>query len=315
MAGFDRASGADQALGFEEYAALARHLHELVRAGERTAAQTAARRNAIDAGIDQLGQRLVSQQQRLTGLAQMIGEPVPQLAASAPLPPLTAAGHLGPGTPTPPYPGADPELPAGSSYPELPAGSSYPELPAGRERRALPATPAADAGPRSAPPPAVPGQRQPMSGGAPAPPAATIGPTEPVDPAGELELARRAVDAADEAAAQVESLAQQPPLLPGSSPLARAVAVYAAFAGVGAVVQLMTAVAARFEVIEHFTWYAWSIAGLPAIAFFAGYIALGMWGKPRIVVGSAARYARLGFGLCFVGMTITSCAWSIYVIG
>jgi hypothetical protein len=276
---------------FDEYAALARHLHELHRAGERTTARAAARRDATSAGIDELEQRLGTQQQRLAELAHLIGEPHPELTAPAPRPPLTVAGHLGPST-SPAYPEAERGL-AGES--------SYPELPAGPERIAVSATPA--------PTPSVPGPRLPTSDGTqaaePQPGAAAI-----LDPDGELELGRRAAAAADEAAAHTESLAQQPALLPGSSPLNRALVVYIGFVAVGNLAQALLAAVAKAGLVGGFTLYAWSLAGLPAVIFFAAYFALGSWGRPRLGVSRPARYAKLGFALCFVTMAITSCFWT-----
>jgi hypothetical protein len=279
--------------GFDEYATLARHLHELHRTGERTTAQAAARRDATSAGIDQVGQQLGMQQQRLAELGQLIGEPVPQLAA--PLPPLTVAGHLGAGVP---YQGAPSEQ-------GLPPGAAYPELAAGPERVALSATPA--------PTPSVPGPRLPMADGPPVAgqqPGGGFPAVASLDPEAELELARRAMAAADEAATQTESIAQQPALLPGSSPFSRALVVYIGFVAVGNLVQAVLAAAAKAGLVGGFTLYAWSLAGLPAVTFFAAYFALGAWGRARLVISRPARYARLGFALCFVTMAITSCFWT-----
>ncbi|MFB6397998.1 hypothetical protein AAFH96_33715, partial [Polymorphospora sp. 2-325] len=58
---------------FEEYAALARHLSELRRAGERDAAADTARRAATRAAADQLGHRLDAQEQRLRHLGRAAG--------------------------------------------------------------------------------------------------------------------------------------------------------------------------------------------------------------------------------------------------
>ncbi|MEV4628434.1 hypothetical protein AB0J90_19410 [Micromonospora sp. NPDC049523] len=277
--------------GFDEYATLARHLHQLHRTGERTTAQVAARRDATGGTIDQLGQRLGMQEQRLVELAKLIGEPVPQL--SAPQPPLTVAGHLG--SPVPPaYQGAEQELAGGSAYPELPAGP---------DRVALTSTPA--------PAPTVPGPRLPTAGGDEPPTQHLSAPAAPVNPDVELDLAHRAAAAADETAAQVEELAQQPALLPGSSPFSRAIVVYVGFIAAGNLAQALLALVAKAGAVDGFTLYAWMLAGLPALTFFAAYFALGSWGRARIGVSRPARYARLGFAMCFVIMSITSCFWTI----
>ncbi|WP_329102353.1 hypothetical protein OG792_23655 [Micromonospora sp. NBC_01699] len=273
--------------GFDEYATLARHLHQLQRTGERTTAQAAARRDNTDAAIDQLGQRLTMQQQRLVELAQSIGEPVPQL--NAPLPPLTVAGHLGS------------PIRQGGEQEEV-GGSAYPELPVGPDRVALTATPASS--------PAVPGPRLPTTGedGPPVQPFSS--PAAPVNPDAELDLAHRAAAAADEAAEQVEELAQQPALLPASSPFSRAIVVYVGFIAAGNLAQAVLALIAKTGAVDGFTLYAWTLAGLPAVTFFAAYFALGSWGRARIGISRPARYAKLGFALCFVVMAITSCFWT-----
>ncbi|WP_326556825.1 hypothetical protein [Micromonospora sp. NBC_01796] len=276
--------------GFDEYATLARHLHQLQRTGERTTAQAAARRDATGDTIDQLGQRLTMQEQRLVELAKLIGEPVPQL--SAPLPPLTVAGHLG--SPASRHQGAEQELAGGSAYPELPVGP---------DRVALTSTPASA--------PAVPGPRLPSAGEDGPPTRHLSSPAAPVNPDVELDLAHRAAAAADEAAAQVEELAQQPALLPGSSPFSRAIVVYVGFIAAGNLAQALLALVAKAGAVDGFTLYAWMLAGLPALTFFAAYFALGAWGRARIGGGRPARYARLGFAMCFVIMSITSCFWTV----
>ncbi|NES39543.1 hypothetical protein G3554_25910, partial [Micromonospora sp. PPF5-17] len=56
--------------GFEEYAALARELSARQRGGERAVAAEAERRRALQAAVDQLGQRLAAQGQRLDQLGR-----------------------------------------------------------------------------------------------------------------------------------------------------------------------------------------------------------------------------------------------------
>lgn len=103
---------------FEEYAALARHLSELRRAGERDAAAEEAQRSAGQAGIDQLGHRLGHQEQRLHQLAPLAGRPVP---STAPVAPASVPA---------PVPGA--------SGPWRPEVDDHPPLPAQTDQRALP---------------------------------------------------------------------------------------------------------------------------------------------------------------------------------
>ncbi|MFK3982178.1 hypothetical protein ACI2K4_17590 [Micromonospora sp. NPDC050397] len=277
---------------FDEYAALTRHLHQLQRSGERTTERAAAQRDATGTAIDQLGQQLTMQGQRLTELAQLIGEPAPQLTAPAPLPPLSVTGHLG--------------SPAGPTGPAQQGGvtgqEAYPELAPGPDRVALTATPAAA--------PSVPGQRLPTTGEDGPAAQQHLASAVPVNPDAELDLAYRAAAAADQTIAQVESLAQQPAFLPTASPFGRALAVYAIFIVAGNIGQAFLSSLANLGVVGTFTLYAWALAGLPALAFFAGYFALGRWGSPRMLRSRPERYARLGFALCFVSMAVTSCFWT-----
>jgi hypothetical protein len=289
----------DGAISFDEYAALARQLHDLQRSGERNAAQAARRRDATAAGVHQLGQRLAIQQQRLHQLARAIGQPPPGLA---PAPRLAKPPGPGPAPAPPPLspaPGPPPParaLPAaGADQPALLAGPDQQALPPGPTRLALPATPASPAGPQAAGG-TVPAQR-----------------TAPVDPVSALESARQAADAADAAALRAETMAQQPALLPGWSPLARAAAVYAGCALVAVILQYALVLAANADAVDTISLFAWMCAGLPAMAFFAGYLVLTGWGKPRIVVGTPARYARLGFAICFVAMPVAYCGYELLI--
>lgn len=158
-------------------------------------------------------------------------------------------------------------------------GSAYPELPVGPDRVALTSTPASA--------PAVPGPRLPSAGEDGPPTRHLSSPAAPVNPDVELDLAHRAAAAADEAAAQVEELAQQPALLPGSSPFSRAIVVYVGFIAAGNLAQALLALVAKAGAVDGFTLYAWMLAGLPALTFFAAYFALGAWGRARI--GAADR--------------------------
>ncbi|WP_147456933.1 hypothetical protein [Micromonospora pisi] len=276
--------------GFDEYAALARHLYELQRSGERTTEQAAARRESTGDAIDQLGQRLTMQQQRLTELAQLIGEPLPQWNAPAPLPPLSVTGHLG----SPPGPS-----PQGG----VAGQETYPELAAGPDRVALTTTPA--------PTPSVPGPRLPTSG-AYAPPTQQFpqpAPAVPVNPDAELDLAYRAAAAADEAAERVESQAGQPAFLPTASPFGRALAAYLIFIAVANIPQWLLGDGYKSGEVGWFTALAWMLAGLPALAFFGAYISLTIWGRPRLGASQPNLYARLGFFLCFLVLAISTCFW------
>ncbi|MFU8854262.1 hypothetical protein ACNAW0_25230 [Micromonospora sp. SL1-18] len=105
--------------GFEEYAALVRELSARQRGGEQAVAAEAERRRGLHAAVDQLGQRLAAQGQRLDQLGRAVGGPtsaaipegaptVPALASpgAAPLP-HTGAGVTGGAAAPPGRPGVE----------------------------------------------------------------------------------------------------------------------------------------------------------------------------------------------------------------
>lgn len=145
--------------------------------------------------------------------------------------------------------------------------------------------------------------RPPVTGSLP-----TASGVDGADPFRELELARQRADEADAMMLRVETLAQQPPLLPGWSPLARALIVYAGSALAAVLVQFALVAAAGIGVLDTFSLYAWMCAGLPAAAFFAGYFVLSVWGRAPSQ-DAPQRYARLGFALCFIIMPAAYCGY------
>ncbi|WFF00520.1 hypothetical protein [Micromonospora sp. WMMD964] len=281
-------------MSFEEYAALARQLSEQRRAGEQHAATEAARRRDLHAAVDYLQQRLTAQGHRLDQLGRAIGVDQPPPGApsgvgSAPPPPgAPSSVRSAPSTP----PGTRDGGAAGAAgVPGRPGVGAYPELPAGEARLALPtAVSAAGAG--------VPTQR-----------------AAAVDPTVELELARRMADEADRHGQQAEVLAQRPALLPTWSPLARAVAVYAGCGAAAGVLVLALVLASGVGLVDGFTLGAWICAGLPAVAFFGGYLVLGRWGRPAMVAGAPPRYLPLGFLICFLLVPTAYCAYLLLVRG
>lgn len=318
-------------MSFEEYAALARQLAEQRRAGEQHAATESARRRDLHAAVDYLQQRLTAQGHRLDQLGRSIRVDQPP-AGSAPGGPAEAAGWPGPpsvsgsgsgsasgsgsGSASGSGLGAGPVTAAGSGLssaagvgPSTPPGTgdggpdgaagvpgragvgAYPELPTEEARLALP-TAVSPAGV------GVPAQR-----------------AAAVDPAVELELARRMADEADRHGQQAELLAQRPALLPTWSPLARAVAVYAACGAAAGVLVLALVLASGVGLVDGFTLGAWICAGLPAVAFFGGYLVLGRWGRPAMVTGTPPRYLPLGFLICFLLVPMAYCAYLLLVRG
>ncbi|WP_327034675.1 hypothetical protein [Micromonospora ureilytica] len=316
-------------MSFEEYAALARQLSDQHRAGEQHAAAESARRRDLHAAVDYLQQRLTAQGQRLDQLGRAIGidqppaAPAPGVGQGAGTPGETAAWPSPPsgaGSPSAPGTGPSPVAGAGSptapsSGPSFAAGAptapgsgdggsagaagvpgragvgAYPQLPVGEARLALPT--------------AV----SPAGGGVPAQRVAAA------DPVVELELARRMADEADRHGQQAELLAQRPVLLPTLSPLARAVAVYAACGAAAGVLVLILVLASGVGLVDGFTLGAWICAGLPAVAFFGGYLVLGRWGRPAMVAGTPPRYLPLGFLICFLLVPMAYCAYLLLVRG
>ncbi|MET7949590.1 hypothetical protein [Micromonospora sp. NPDC005324] len=300
-------------MSFEEFAALARQLSAQHRAGEQHAAAESARRRDLHAAVDYLQQRLNAQGQRLDQLGRAIGVDQPPPATTAapdsgpvaqgetaawPGPPSGAGSPSAPGSGSPSVPGAptapgtgDGESVGAAGAPGRAGVGAYPQLPAGEARLALPT--------------AV----SPAGGGVPAQRAAAA------DPAVELELARRMADEADRHGQQAELLAQRPALLPTWSPLARAVAVYAGCGAAAGVLVLMLVLASGVGLVDGFTLGAWICAGLPAVAFFGGYLVLGRWGRPAMVAGTPPRYLPLGFLICFLVVPMAYCAYLLMVRG
>ncbi len=172
---------------------------------------------------------------------------------------------------------------------------------------------------------ALPGQRLPANpeirpvAGAGLPYASQVDQYSSVDPYQEIELARQAADVTEAAVHQAETLAGQPTLLPAWSPLARSVGVYAGFGALVAVIHWILLIATGFNRIavekvsfgETFSLFAWSCGGLPTMAFFAGYLVLRTWGRPRIGTDDSAVHARLGFLICFLATPLAFCAYSL----
>jgi hypothetical protein len=108
---------------------------------------------------------------------------------------------------------------------------------------------------------------------------------------------------------QAERRSYQPGLLPGLPPGARNLVVYAACTVVAAIITFV--VFGSYDSTKSamsFTFVAWSVCGLPAMAFFAAYAIITFFGRPRVAADqrSATRSVRLGGLICFVGM------WAVF---
>ncbi|MEW2442720.1 hypothetical protein [Micromonospora marina] len=125
------------------------------------------------------------------------------------------------------------------------------------------------------------------------------------DPAEALRRAGAAAAAADTAAERAHRRAAQPPLLPGFTPLARNAVVYAAAATLGTLASVLMFAVSPDADLGRIPWQLapWSLCGLPALAFFAGYLTIGLVGQPRIG-GGGNRSMPAGGVICLVGMPI-----------
>ncbi|GGL96029.1 hypothetical protein [Micromonospora yangpuensis] len=293
---------------FDDYVALARELSERRRAGQRDAAADTERRRGLHAAADQLDHRLAGQAQRLEQLGRTIDVPPPPYPPADAVPPAAGPAPAGTAAAGGPAAGGWPDQ-AGAAAPAGSAGyaGAGPVPVAGGGAAALPGRSGVGAYPDR--------QAGPTAGGLPA----TVDPAVPAqraaaaEPGAELELARRLADDADRYGQQAETLAHQPALLPGWSPLARALAVYTACASVGVLVMLMLVVASGVGLVDGFTLGAWMCAGLPALSFFAGYLILGQWGSPALHAGTGSRYVHFGFLICFVLVPVAYCAYLVLV--
>ncbi|MEV4662215.1 hypothetical protein AB0J85_09705 [Micromonospora echinofusca] len=286
---------------FEDYAALARHLAAQRRAGEQGAVAEAARRRDLHAAVDYLERRLTAQGQRLDQLGHTIGcpppppgQPAPGAAPGGPMPAAptsggpvgvtpTSGGLSAVGVPPPGQPHGLPRPGAGSTggaaaVPGRPEVGAYPQGSPGETALAVP-------------------------GGVPAPRAGEL------DPAAELESARRWADEADRLGQQVELTAQRPALLPTWSAMARALAVYLGCAGVGVLLMLVMVLASGVGALGLGTLYTWMCAGLPAVSLIAGWLILGRWGTPAVVAGTPPRYPLLGILVCFLAVPLAYCGY------
>ncbi|GIJ31841.1 hypothetical protein [Micromonospora sediminimaris] len=317
---------------FDEYAALARHLAVQHRAGEQGAAAEAERQRDLGAAVEYLDRRLTAQGQRLDHLGRTIGIAPGGPSGTAPTgatPGGAVPGGPPPGPPPPGAPMSGPPAPPGAPV-SGPAGPSPTGAPVSGPPGRPPGSPGypgggwgpgtgSDGGAAAAPGrpdvgayspvgvgqtgPALPVAVSATAAGVPAPRAGAV------DPATELELARRWADEADRHGQQAELLAQQPALLPGWSSRARAVAVYAGAAGIAALLLLVLTFGWSLGVVGLGTLLAWMLAGLPAMALIGGWLVLGRWGRPAVGAATPPRHPVLGFLICFLAVPLAYCGY------
>jgi hypothetical protein len=117
-----------------------------------------------------------------------------------------------------------------------------------------------------------------------------------------LHRAADAANAADDEARQAEETGTRPVLLPDLSPTGRNALLYGGWALIGWLFQCGLV---SFNSVTDFGAIAWSLCGIPALAFFAGYLTVSTLGQPRIGT-QHPKQVRLGGVINFVGMPI---AW------
>jgi hypothetical protein len=122
------------------------------------------------------------------------------------------------------------------------------------------------------------------------------------DVAEALHRAADAANAAETEARRAERAGSRPILLPDASPTARNAVIYGAWAFAAWLLQCGLALVSAEN---DFSTIAWSLCGLPALAFFGGYITVSTLGQPR-VGAEYPKQARLGGAICFGGMLL---AW------
>jgi hypothetical protein len=141
----------------------------------------------------------------------------------------------------------------------------------------------------------------------PEPAPGAVGRSSTADLGVALQQSAEATNRADVEARRAEHLAHQPALLPGFSPTGRNALVYSGWCLVGWLAQCaLSAVAPETS----FGVLAWSLCGLPALAFFAGYLTIATAGQPRIGGDEYPKNPRLGGVICFVGMPL---AWLLLI--
>jgi len=143
-----------------------------------------------------------------------------------------------------------------------------------------------------------------------------------------LRQAEQAADAADQARENALRRGRQPQFLPDASPVTRNAAVYGMCAGVALVFQ--AGLALLGDRVDTVGAALWSLFGLPVIAFFVGYLVIGVVAIPRIPptppsqpdrpgrrgqpnrrTADPDRSPRLGLAICFLALPV---AWVVLLV-
>ncbi len=127
----------------------------------------------------------------------------------------------------------------------------------------------------------------------------------PASPEDRLARARQCLQDANVAADSADELGDQPALLPNLRPLARNAVVYAGASTAGLLAQLiMIGLYSRRVVSDQFSVYAWTCCGFPAVAFFVGYLVVGIVGRPRSATGPVDRSTKWGALICAASLPV-----------
>ena len=116
-----------------------------------------------------------------------------------------------------------------------------------------------------------------------------------------LHRAADAANAADDAAREAGNAASKPILFPELSPGTRNTLIYTVWSMVGWLFQCGLISASDAGALETAPW---ALCGLPAVAFFAGYLTVVTLGRPRTGGADYPKHMRLGGVICFVGMPV-----------
>ncbi len=127
----------------------------------------------------------------------------------------------------------------------------------------------------------------------------------PASPEDRLARARQRLQDANVAADSADDLGDQPALLPNLRPLARNAVVYAGASAAGLLAQLIMMQLYSYRVVsDPFSMYAWTCCGFPAVAFFVGYLVVGIVGRPRSSTGPVDRSPKWGALICVASLPV-----------
>jgi hypothetical protein len=124
-------------------------------------------------------------------------------------------------------------------------------------------------------------------------------------PTDRLARAGQCLHEANLAADAAEDAGRQPVLLPNLGPRARNAVVYAGCSLLGLAAQLvMIGLYSQKLVTDQVSMYAWTCCGFPALAFFAGYLVIGVVCQSRMSTQPVDRSVRMGALICAASLPV-----------